>query len=810
MAAEDRPGESRDASHLDTDNTSEEPIANEKSSGSTNSDENGGPLGLHSHHIHEYSRRKSSVAAGSMRPYSDPNNISKPRPARKPWWDLRSDTRGQDGADERWWFASTAIPLISAAIGPLANVLSIAALVTSWRSCLIPGADTYDAAASCVWDEKAMLAANSTLLPELQGTEFTDPIWCLRLNVISLVFGFVGNFFLLCNFTSRIRYIVALPATIICWYIATGILTGITIGMAVWTPPHGPEQTYTQGFWYAVIASCMYMICAMLLMVNMAGYFLGHYPQQFNLTDSQKTLILQTMLFFIWLAGGAGVFFRVETDLGGAGSSEDIIWSYVNALYFCDVTILTVGFGDVYPSTDLGRGLVFPYSVGGIIMLGLIVSSISRFAKELGSQNVVRRHIENNRIKTIERTLTTERELSRENTFSNDKDKSGALKRDASDETLGGRPAISAPFAPKSRSTTISFAGVKVPDDPLPPANAIQTLQRVATMAMRPRKPRLLLLREEKDRFDAMRRIQASTAHFKTWFALCMSVMSFGVLWCVGAAVFWQAEKETQGMTYFQALYFCYVSLLTIGYGDLAPKSNAGRPFFVFWSLIAIPVMSILVGDLGDTVINRFKRGTYRLADFTFLPQKGTWRQFLTGHPAALRWLARQKQKREAHKRMEQGFPVGPEDEPEPQRPAPLTIDQLAKDADPTDTELFRQLVLKMREVESDLRAHSKKRYTYEEWVELTRLIRFTATKPEGRRQEEDGEEEGLVEWDWIGEDSPMMTRNSEAEFVLDRLWESLQRYVKRSTVKLDELDDRNSEEDVVSRRRRTGEDDGD
>lgn len=51
-------------------------------------------------------------------------------------------------------------------------------------------------------------------------------------------------------------------------------------------------------------------------------------------------------------------------------------------------------------------------------------------------------------------------------------------------------------------------------------------------------------------------------------------------------------------MTYFQALYLCYVSLLTIGYGDLAPQSNAGRPFFVVWSLVAVPTMTILVADM--------------------------------------------------------------------------------------------------------------------------------------------------------------------------------------------------------------------
>lgn len=73
------------------------------------------------------------------------------------------------------------------------------------------------------------------------------------------------------------------------------------------------------------------------------------------------------------------------------------------------------------------------------------------------------------------------------------------------------------------------------------------------------RKPRLLLLREEKDRFEAMRRIQADSEKFKKWMGLFWSVTTFLILWCVGAAVFQQTEKDTQGMGYFQALYFWYV-----------------------------------------------------------------------------------------------------------------------------------------------------------------------------------------------------------------------------------------------------------
>ena len=113
---------------------------------------------------------------------------------------LRPD---DDDEPQDWWFASTAIPLLAATTGPLANVMSIAALITSWRSNYdpaFPGQDAY-------------------------AIGFADPHWCIGFNAASLVCGFVGNIFLLLNFTRRVRYIVALPMTIILWYFATGIVS---------------------------------------------------------------------------------------------------------------------------------------------------------------------------------------------------------------------------------------------------------------------------------------------------------------------------------------------------------------------------------------------------------------------------------------------------------------------------------------------------------------------------------------------------------------------------------------------------------
>jgi potassium channel subfamily K len=65
---------------------------------------------------------------------------------------------------------------------------------------------------------------------------------CYWINVASLICGFLGNLFLLLNFTQRIRYIIALPATIIFWYLSSGFLIAITVCMDVYVPPNRPAE----------------------------------------------------------------------------------------------------------------------------------------------------------------------------------------------------------------------------------------------------------------------------------------------------------------------------------------------------------------------------------------------------------------------------------------------------------------------------------------------------------------------------------------------------------------------------------------
>ncbi|KAL8863831.1 MAG: hypothetical protein Q9174_007536 [Haloplaca sp. 1 TL-2023] len=258
--------------------------------------------------------------------------------------------------------------------------------------------------------------------------------------------------------------------------------------MEKYVPPQRPEQTYSQGFWHAVIAAILYLLLSMILMVNMLGYFLGHYKQHFELSDEQRNLILQTMLFFFWLAGGAGVYTKVDGEL-----------QFVDALYFCDVTILTVGFGDFNPSNDASRGLIFPYSVGGIIILGLMISSIQKFAQEISHDNIVKTHAEKRRVKTIDRSVSNTVELRQ--------------KRIA--DHANGQNLLSVPSASRKEHSRFRSPHRRRRRNA---GAASKLIQRV-----RSRGQKIILLQEEKDRFDAMRSIQESTSNFKKYSALTMS-----------------------------------------------------------------------------------------------------------------------------------------------------------------------------------------------------------------------------------------------------------------------------------------------
>ena len=146
-----------------------------------------------------------------------------------------------------------------------------------------------------------------------------------------------------------------------------------------------------------------------------------------------------------------------------------------------------------------------------------MVSSIRKFAQEMGSSHVVRTHAEHARSRTINHSVTTELEYD------------AALALHEHKHKHEKKVDISAPYDLKPR--TVAFDVEKAEAEPVPTrilrgstpstTHGAKKLKRVGS-----RKPKVLLLREERDRFDQMRAIQKNTHNFKRYSALTMSVIA--------------------------------------------------------------------------------------------------------------------------------------------------------------------------------------------------------------------------------------------------------------------------------------------
>lgn len=312
-----------------------------------------------------------------------------------------------------------------------------------------------------------------------------------------------------------------------------------------------PESEYiwSGAFYYGIYAAVLYFFCSSLMVVTFWGAVKGHYSKDFQLTTSQRTLMLQTIMFLVYLLVGALVFSRIEN------------WPYLDGVYWADVTLFTVGFGDISAATPLGRALLFPYALIGIISLGLVVGSIRSLVLERARRQLGARMVEKKRKQMLKRMVR--------------KGKDGILIPVADD---GGE------------------------DDDGRITSGLTEFER------------------RQKEFELMRKIQAKSERRRRWMAMGVSTTVWLILWLVGAAIFQQCEVTYQNWTYFDGFYFAFVSLTTIGYGDVTPISPAGKSFFVFWSLLALPTMTVLISNAGDTVVKMIREWTDWLGTVTILP----------------------------------------------------------------------------------------------------------------------------------------------------------------------------------------------
>lgn len=60
-----------------------------------------------------------------------------------------------------------------------------------------------------------------------------------------------------------------------------------------------------------------------------------------------------------------------------------------------------------------------------------------------------------------------------------------------------------------------------------------------------------------------------------------------------------------EGWTFLDSLYFSVTTLTTVGYGDLAPRTAAGKVFTIFYILTGLGIIAGFVDTLAKGILER-------------------------------------------------------------------------------------------------------------------------------------------------------------------------------------------------------------
>ncbi len=111
--------------------------------------------------------------------------------------------------------------------------------------------------------------------------------------------------------------------------------------------------------------------------------------------DMLKQPETRALLFLATLVLVVGVVFYVNVEH----------WSLLNAIYFCVVTLGTVGYGDITPTTDLGKLFTVVYIILGLSVIGGFFATVGRMIDP--QQLLSKRGIEPQELLSKERELAS-------------------------------------------------------------------------------------------------------------------------------------------------------------------------------------------------------------------------------------------------------------------------------------------------------------------------------------------------------------------------------------------------------------------
>eukprot|EP01094_Clydonella_sp_ATCC50884_P027298 TRINITY_DN779_c0_g1_i1.p1 TRINITY_DN779_c0_g1~~TRINITY_DN779_c0_g1_i1.p1 ORF type:complete len:431 (+),score=92.22 TRINITY_DN779_c0_g1_i1:255-1547(+) len=217
-------------------------------------------------------------------------------------------------------------------------------------------------------------------------------------------------------------------------------------------------------------------------------------------------------------------------------------WTWPNSFYFSAVTLTTVGFGDFEPVTTLGRSVNVLFIVVGLGLVSVLLSAIARGLVS-GFEQRIRQLLG-----TAHPSL-------------------GLIAGEGAAEGAAVGAGAEEGAALLQREAVVLANGMR------------RAREKVA------RSPIVTFLLE-----DA---------------AYWIAVAGFLFLVVVGGIVFWSLERTDEWNIWY-SMYFCIITLTTVGYGNIVPTTTAARLIMVFYSIVGLGVFAFLITETGMRLARRF------------------------------------------------------------------------------------------------------------------------------------------------------------------------------------------------------------
>ena len=238
------------------------------------------------------------------------------------------------------------------------------------------------------------------------------------------------------------------------------------------------------------------------------------------------------------------------TNTGGtAGKSpSSFFWSIIDSLYFSVVTFTTVGYGDITPTTNIGKIVTLLFGLVGISLLGIAIGTIGHSFMERQNQMM---NVANEDLHILMKKID--------------------------------QLAIKLQHRSKKKNNTTK--------------EKIESYDQGQEKELSPSPP--LLVSSTTPSQSLFQQILSSLFQISTISTLALLLLG-GIL--MGRIEDW---------SYVDSIYYSIITSCTLGYGDYYPKTHVGKLYAIIYIPVAVAITGEILSIVANTVIEYRKQQYY-------------------------------------------------------------------------------------------------------------------------------------------------------------------------------------------------------